>query len=95
MTTYVLAFYEIDKAYGGPEEGGWWYDTGRLVRIARTFKSEERAYRAARRANSLLDRLQWKLRPVSSVAYDGGRFSASVYKDVAPNHYPEHRPHYE
>ncbi|CAG0982501.1 hypothetical protein RHIZO_01814 [Rhizobiaceae bacterium] len=33
MTTYVLAFYEIDRAYGGPEEGGWWYDTGRLVRI--------------------------------------------------------------
>jgi hypothetical protein len=22
MTTYVLAFYEIDQAYGGPEEGG-------------------------------------------------------------------------
>ena len=26
-----LAVYEIDRAYGGPEEGGWWFDTGRLV----------------------------------------------------------------
>lgn len=41
MTTYVLAFYDIDRAYGGPEEGGWWYDTGQLVRVWRTLKSEE------------------------------------------------------
>lgn len=26
-----LAVYEIDRAYGGSEEGGWWYDCGRLV----------------------------------------------------------------
>ena len=26
-----LAVYEVDRAYGGSEEGGWWYDTGRLV----------------------------------------------------------------
>lgn len=26
-----LAVYEVDLAYGGTEEGGWWYDSGRLV----------------------------------------------------------------
>lgn len=26
-----LAVYEVDQAYGGSEEGGWWYDCGRLV----------------------------------------------------------------
>lgn len=26
-----LAVYEVDRAYGGPEEGGWWFDCGRLV----------------------------------------------------------------
>jgi|TARA_R110000796_G_scaffold214879_2_gene330865 hypothetical protein len=23
--------YEVDRSYGGPEEGGWYYDTGTLV----------------------------------------------------------------
>ena len=23
---YVVAFYELDRACGGPEEGGWWYN---------------------------------------------------------------------
>lgn len=26
-----LAVYEVDRAYGGPEEGGWWFYTGSLV----------------------------------------------------------------
>lgn len=94
-TTYVLAFYEIDRAYGGPEEGGWWFDCGQLVRIVRTFKSEEKAYRAARRANGWLDRLQKHVRDVGSVAYDGGRYAAEVHEDFAPAHYPDQRPHYE
>lgn len=24
-------FYEVARSYGGPEEGGWYYDTGTLV----------------------------------------------------------------
>jgi hypothetical protein len=23
--------YLVDRVYGGPEEGGWWFDTGRFV----------------------------------------------------------------
>ena len=23
--------YRINRRYGGPEEGGWWYDTGQLL----------------------------------------------------------------
>ena len=26
-----VALYLVDRAYGGPEEGGWWYDYGTLV----------------------------------------------------------------
>lgn len=33
MSHWVVV-YEIDREYGGPEEGGWWYDTGRLVASA-------------------------------------------------------------
>lgn len=95
MTTYVLAFYEIDRVYGGPEEGGWWYDTGQLVRIWRTFKAEEMAYALAHRANRLLERLQRHRPDVGSVIYRGGRHSVAVYENFAPKFYPEVRPRYE
>lgn len=29
----VLCVWSISRAYGGPEEGGWWYDTGELEHI--------------------------------------------------------------
>ena len=25
---FVVQMYEVGRAYGGPEEGGWWYDFG-------------------------------------------------------------------
>ncbi len=37
MMANTRTVYLIDRAYGGPEEGGWWYDTGERVRIIRTF----------------------------------------------------------
>jgi len=93
--TYLVAFYEIDRAYGGSEEGGWWYDTGTLVRVFKTTKSEEHAYSIAARANALLHMLQRGKRSVSSVIYSGGRYRAQVYENAAPAAYPETRPYYE
>lgn len=95
MTTYVLAFYEIDRAYGGHEEGGWWYDTGQLVRISRIFRTEKRALTAAARANRLLQHLERHKRPVGSVLYHGGRHAVEVYEDFAPKYYPNTCPRYE
>jgi hypothetical protein len=31
--SYTVAVYLVDKIYGGPEEGGWWYEAG--VRLNR------------------------------------------------------------
>lgn len=28
---WSVGVYETDRSYGGPEEGGWWYDTGSLT----------------------------------------------------------------
>ena len=94
-TTYVVAVYLCDRAWGGPEEGGWWYDTGELVRIIRTFKDEERAAVHATRMNSLLNATINKgRRDISSVLSDGCYY-AEVHENIAPQHYPERRPHYE
>lgn len=95
---FIIGFYEVDRVYGGGEEGGWWYDTGDLTRAFRLIKNEDDAYAACRRANHLLTFFQDKnrqIRPVSSVIYSGGRFEANVFENALPTHYPEERPHYE
>lgn len=92
---FVVAFYEIDRACGGVEEGGWWYDTGRLVRLHRVCATEARAGAAAARANRLLAKLQRGRRPVSSVAYTGGCHAALVFEGNPPPGFPEKRPHYK
>jgi hypothetical protein len=48
----------------------------------------------AARVNRLLDRLQQNMRPVDSVAYDGGRHRALVFTTTAPPSYPAERPSY-
>jgi hypothetical protein len=94
-TVYIVAVYLCDRAYGGPEEGGWWYDTGELVRIIRTFKNEERAAAHATRMNSLLNvTINKGRRDISSVLSDG-KYYAEVHENLAPQHYPAVRPHYE
>lgn len=93
--TFVVAFYEIDRAWGGPEEGGWWFDCGQLVRTFRVAKSEDEALGLARRANDLLHVLQRNCCSVGSVLYDGGRYEARVYSNTAPAFFPETVPHYE
>lgn len=95
MATFTVAFYEIDRAYGGPEEGGWWFDCGDLRRIARTFKTEEAAYSFARRANRLLSHIQRNHRSTGSMAYCGGRYAAMVYAAPPPPFFPATRPTYE
>lgn len=92
---HVIAIYEIDRAFGGHEEGGWWYDCGQLTRILVTTRTAEQAYRTASRVNRLLARLQRGKRPVSSVAYDGGRHQAMVFERIAPPHFPAEQPRYE
>ncbi len=92
---YILAFYEIDRAYGGSEEGGWWLDTGALVRIHSVERNEARAAARAARANRLLERLQCSSRSAGSVLYTGGRHRLCVFEDTAPPNFPQIVPQYE
>ena len=31
MRTLYVNVYQVERAYGGSEEGGWWYDTGTVL----------------------------------------------------------------
>lgn len=92
---YVVAVYMTDRAYGGPEEGGWWFDYGEHVRTVRTFPNAARADAYAKRMNNVLDRTLNKGRREISSVLSEGRYSAEVHQGLAPQFYPETRPHYE
>jgi len=91
----IVAFYEVDREYGGAEEGGWYFDSGRFVRAIGFYLTDEAAITAVRRANRLLDRLQKHCRSVDSVLYDGGRFCAFSFTGLPPERFPADRPRYE
>jgi hypothetical protein len=94
---YIVAIYKCNRAYGGPEEGGWWYDMGELVKIIKVFKDEDRAYQYAYDIQRLLRILVNKKRPerdINSVLCEG-MYCAEVHEGSPPTMYPETRPHYE
>lgn len=95
QSSFTLAFFEMDRAYGGPEEGGWWFDCGQRVRTFRTYPTRATAEAAQRRANALLHHLQRGKRDVGSVIYAGGRHSVLLFEGAVPEAIPAERPHYE
>ena len=96
---FVVAVYDCDKRYGGPEEGGWWYQVGSLVRVIRVERNLETACAFARRMN---DKLRGRVigpnvgkrYGIDSVCSEG-EYWAEVHDEYAPKGYPETRPRYE
>ncbi len=94
-SNYSVALYKCDMAFGGNEEGGWCYNTGELIKLLKTFTTEDKAYEFANRVQRLIDRnINKGRREISSVLSDG-RYYTEVYENLPPKYYPEQRPHYE
>jgi hypothetical protein len=95
---WIVAVYHTALRWGGPEEGGWWYDAGSLARITRVFRHEERAYAYSRRLNAKLRNRTYGpnqgKREKSSAASDGV-YEALVWEQHAPKGFPDVRPRYE
>ena len=78
---YYANVYELDRVYGGPEEGGWWVTT--------YTPKESRKYRTMIRARIKLDHLikeYKKIKPeygLYSVNYRGGAYHCCVEKNEA------------
>jgi hypothetical protein len=86
---YYVNVYERYREYGGPEEGGWWYDSGTVVHSEK-FDNESDA-------ETCRDNLRITY-PNSdnytSVVYSGGDYIICIENEPGRN-YPENRPHYE
>lgn len=97
---YSAAIHYVRLAYGGPEEGGWWFDAGEPSNnpdhalLTRVFKNGTEAYEyAASTLRPVCDEGNKGRAPKHSVA------SSGVYEPVVqrgyPVAFPDKRPHYE
>ena len=49
--TYLISRYEIHRTYGGPEEGGWWWDRMVFAEVIATCGTERKAELASQLMN--------------------------------------------
>lgn len=87
--TWYVGVYSIRRCYGGPEEGGWWYDSGDLMFSVRCFSEES--------ADDLGALLREKF-PRTGKRYSvlgGYDFEIKVGNTFPIEHFPTNRPHYE
>lgn len=93
--SYIVSVFECNREYGGPEEGGWWYDTGVLVKTIRVFHNEDEAISFSNRMQRLLDKTLNKDRhDIGSVLCEGW-YTSLIYENASPRSFPLVRPHYE
>lgn len=95
---WSVAVYLVDKSYGGPEEGGWWFTHGEPVYekdlpLPLMFWSEEEALEVADQWRGQIDQLNVGRRSISSVLSEGEYRVVVLEGPARP--WPEQRPHYE
>ena len=91
--------FKIDRAYGGPEEGDWWYDCGESLPHdetipMRTFANDKDAMEWYHSKLPIVD--AWNAArnsDLNSVNCEG-RFVIYITNDM-PESYPKETPHYE
>ena len=91
MAAGWLNVYHVGRAYGGPEEGGWYYNHGTLeCAIDTSGMTEGEA--------SQLERLLRLSYPKSDIPLDSVLSDGDYYiehDEEKGKSYPDHRPHYE
>lgn len=100
--TWYIHKHEVALQYGGPEEGGWWYDAGspdeEWVPAAHAFNSEDEAYAVCRGLNEM-EQIRAKQEEdyeyTSVLAYKSSHYAYTVEDHPNPYFYPDRRPHYE
>jgi hypothetical protein len=97
---HMVSVYLIDRAYGGPEEGGWYYTYGEpqtdFVRYQREFPYHAEASAYREQLQVWLDREHNSQRrsDIGSVLSEGC-YRARIDSGHVPRPFPTQRPHYE
>lgn len=88
-TEVYVNVYLQDRAYGGPEEGGWWYDCEQVIRVLPTVRQF-----AADLKNRMEAQFSNEGRPSTSSVLSKGRYAVRVEMQPGSSS-PEERPRYE
>ena len=96
---YVVCVVHMDRAYGGPEEGGWWYDTtepvvGPDIPLPSVWRTMDEAQAACDALSDWCVEHNEGRREIGSVLSEG-RYGTMIYEGQFPHPTPEERPHYE
>lgn len=86
-----------DRAYGGSEEGGWWYDTTEPEHdhpLNNWFYDHAEARQYAEAVRTILDLTDNKGRRDISSVLSEGRYNAIVTLDGPADYDPQRRPYY-
>lgn len=94
-TQFQVGLYLHNRAYGGPEEGGWWYDTSSLQGDVLTFTSYEEALRTMRLLNSNLKTTGVNAGRDNNSVNSEGVYQYCAFTGQAPPGTPRVVPHYE
>jgi hypothetical protein len=103
---WSVAIYEQDKAFGGREEGGWYYDIGALVMEGSIYNSVGMTpawFTSRKDALEYRDKMAEAIEKSTinvgnyepSSVLCRGWYGAELHEDEMPVHYPKVRPHYE
>ena len=91
---FYINEYEVDRKFGGPEEGGWWYDTGRFIRChATTTHPDDAEAIAERLRGSYLREVNAGKRPPDSVLSTGDYRAIHIDEEAGAD-FPRERPYY-
>ena len=92
---YSVHLFLVNQAYGGAEEGGWWYQVGSPEDhpANKVFKTAGQADRYKRKLEDLEDELNEGRRSIDSVLSEGCYRFLVCYGEALP--FPEFKPHYE
>ena len=86
---WAVGVYTAGPAYGGPEEGGWWYDCGELVDHAKI-----RFFDSFREAHDYVQGL-WDYCLTENRDRGDVKLVVSAFTEQMPDtHYPKTRPYY-
>ena len=94
---YSVNLYLVDRAFGGREEGGWWYDCGHPVLhpLNRVFETYEEARRYQYECLVIQDQLNEGLPSIDSVLSQGQYRVYVGEENELPAPFPAVKPHYE
>jgi hypothetical protein len=87
---WFVGVYSVGRSYGGPEEGGWWYDTGELVQ-----QTAVNSYDEAEEVRQRLYDGEFPDTGKSSSVLGGDDFRIAIGIEPHAKSFPDTKPRYE